>query len=356
MNRSIYTKALLHIFASFIFASMWCLDAVADDTGLTREREGLREKLLFIPADAGWRWYDWSWNGGIYTTDISPDGELTFDVGVWNYGGGSLNKYGRRVDTASYNYLSFKVMGITPASQNDAYNIAVILGDPAVAPQATIGDYLVGGIETDVWKEVMIPLSDLGMQPGMAFMWLTFHEKSDDFQEVKVSDIRLLDVRASCQGAIDFPDTSLKEGIREAYSLPPGDIYYTDVYRRDVLYFTDRIVSDLTGLECFTNLEMLSLPGSNISDISPVAELHNLSQIALPGANVSDVSPVCALSRLAILALTDNNVSDLSPLDSNCQIDKDTILDFRYNPIDCDNAVISSLASEYMNLLIDCDD
>ncbi len=121
-------------------------------------------------------------------------------------------------------------------------------------------------------------------------------------------------VPACNDATITFPDLSLETAIREAINKPEGPIFMSDLKSLTIFEVQERGISDLTGLEYFTNLQWLALVENNISDISPLAGLTKLEMLALVENNISDISPLAGLTNLQGLFLTSNNISDISPL------------------------------------------
>ena len=73
-------------------------------------------------------------------------------------------------------------------------------------------------------------------------------------------------------------------------------------------------ITDLTGIELCTSLEVLDLTDNNISDISALAWLVNLSELSLWENNVNDISDLASLTSLQYLDLDNNAVTNISAL------------------------------------------
>lgn len=69
---------------------------------------------------------------------------------------------------------------------------------------------------------------------------------------------------------INFPDYNLETEIRKAISKPTGDIYLEDVSGLTSFSAQTAGISDLTGIQCLTNLTWLRLQYNQIVDISPL--------------------------------------------------------------------------------------
>jgi len=116
---------------------------------------------------------------------------------------------------------------------------------------------------------------------------------------------------------IDFPDTVLREAIRDA--IGGGDISQAKL---DLLtsfsYGSSSLpdITDLTGMGNCTSLTYLHLNYNLISDISALASLTSLTTLGLEGNQINDISVLSSLTSLERLGLILNQVSDISALAS----------------------------------------
>ena len=77
------------------------------------------------------------------------------------------------------------------------------------------------------------------------------------------------------------------------------------------------ILSDLKGLECFTNLQTLTMNyTSKILDISAIKGCKTLKNVTLGYCNIQSINGLENLSNLQTLTLNDNNISSLKPLEN----------------------------------------
>ena len=69
-----------------------------------------------------------------------------------------------------------------------------------------------------------------------------------------------------------MPDPNLRQTVRAALRLP-RDVPIVDADIAKLVEFgaKDRNIRDLTGLECATNLQWLTLGSNEIRDLSPLA-------------------------------------------------------------------------------------
>ncbi len=121
-----------------------------------------------------------------------------------------------------------------------------------------------------------------------------------------------LSATAAGEEPVFFADENLKRWVENRLNV--SDPTPTDML--GLIDFT-RIyggLTDLTGLEYATNLQMLSLGLNQISDLSPLSGLANLQMLHLSDNEVRDLSPLSGLMNLRDLDFHNNRVSDLSPL------------------------------------------
>ncbi len=137
-----------------------------------------------------------------------------------------------------------------------------------------------------------------------------------------------------CDGVIDFPDTNLEDIIRNEINKPTGDIYSEDVSGLTALitesFSISDSISDITGIQCLTNLGYLILDENQIADISPLSDLTNLTALGLALNQISDISPLSDLVNLTSLNLYYNNITNISPLSGLTNL---TALNLRNNQI-----------------------
>lgn len=85
----------------------------------------------------------------------------------------------------------------------------------------------------------------------------------------------------------------------------------------EMLYLSDDMIRDISGVEGLGKLEILSLNRNQISDIDPIQGMNSLRYLDLSENNISDIDGLGKLTTLTCLSLSGNpvtNVSALSPL------------------------------------------
>ena len=115
-------------------------------------------------------------------------------------------------------------------------------------------------------------------------------------------------------GAVSIPDPILRAEIEAALKKESGDpISPAEMATVRGLQKTNSGISDLTGLDFATNLEVLYLAQNPVSDLSFLSELTKLEVLTISVTN-GNLSPLAGLVNLTFLGLHDTSISDISPL------------------------------------------
>jgi hypothetical protein len=144
-----------------------------------------------------------------------------------------------------------------------------------------------------------------------------------------------------------FPDPNLDAKIRKAINKPTGIIYAADLGKITTFGASANDIKNIEGLEYCTNLQTLTLWGSQITDVSPLAGLTKLQTLNLDSNQITDVSPIAGLTNLKMLALEGNQITDVSPLSKLTNLQQ---LDLLINQIS-DVSPLSKLTNLQMLLL-----
>ena len=141
-------------------------------------------------------------------------------------------------------------------------------------------------------------------------------------------------------GEVAIPDRNLRAAIAEALGKENTaivSITTEEMATLERLYVDGMDISDLTGLEFATNLEVFHIDMTEaeadenlISDLSPLAGLTKLKHLGLSGKSISDLSPLTRLINLEHLLVLTTNISDLSPL---AELSKLKELHFTHTPV-----------------------
>ena len=124
----------------------------------------------------------------------------------------------------------------------------------------------------------------------------------------------LLVTQASAQ-VVNIPDSNLESAIREALELPDEiPLTQPEMLRLRRLDAMDGGITNLSGLQHATSLQVLDLRDNLIGSISPLATLTQLIHLALDGNQIRDINPLTNLANLTHLGLSGNQIADIGPL------------------------------------------
>ena len=122
---------------------------------------------------------------------------------------------------------------------------------------------------------------------------------------------------------VTFADPLLESMVRDAIDKPDGDITVEEAKAVTKLSLgidwqqqpvDGSQITDISGIENFTNLEELDVSFHAISDISPLAGLVKLTSLSLGGNPVADITPLAGLVNLGWLTLFNCQAEDYGPL------------------------------------------
>lgn len=116
----------------------------------------------------------------------------------------------------------------------------------------------------------------------------------------------------SCLSAFRTP--SLTAIADSALAACIRDAGYNSLEAITRLQCEDYGIEELGGIEQFTNLTELHLPGNYISNLTPLAPLKNLRVLILDLSPVEDLTPLSSLTRIETLSLEDALLKDISHL------------------------------------------
>lgn len=118
------------------------------------------------------------------------------------------------------------------------------------------------------------------------------------------------------QNEISFKDPALEEAVRLKLANLTGKLTIEQIKGITKLdansTTTTTPVSDLSGIEYFTNLKEINLTMSDVSDLSPLSDLQSLRIVYLAGCKITDISPLANLTNLYALMLNFNQIEDIS--------------------------------------------
>ena len=115
---------------------------------------------------------------------------------------------------------------------------------------------------------------------------------------------------------VTFPDSNFEILIRETLNKSTGDITQIDLENITEIDGNGRNISDVSGIEYCTNLEILNLWSNQIMDISDLSNLTNLKVLNLNNNRIVDVTVLSGLPNLQSLDLWHNQIMDISSLNN----------------------------------------
>ena len=122
---------------------------------------------------------------------------------------------------------------------------------------------------------------------------------------------------------IEFPDSNLRQAVREKLELPDETpITQQEILRLKRLSAKDAQIKNLTGLEYAVYLKSLVLSGNSIQDITPLARLTNLEFLILRNNPIADLSLLANLTKLTYLNISGVIIKDLTPLSNLTQLEE----------------------------------
>ena len=116
---------------------------------------------------------------------------------------------------------------------------------------------------------------------------------------------------------VNIPDPRLRAAVEDILTKEDGDtITQAEMGADDFtsLVGNDMDISDLTGLEFATNLQILFLQNNSISDLTPLSNLTRLTNLYLSNNNISDISALSNISAIHTLLLDNNNITNIDDL------------------------------------------
>ena len=115
---------------------------------------------------------------------------------------------------------------------------------------------------------------------------------------------------------VPWQDSHIPEKIASLTNLRAGSSYSGGLH-------------SLAGLEYFTALRSLWLPGNEIVDITPLAALNNLQSLVIWQNQLTDIAPLATLTNLQELDLMGNRIADTAPLATLTNLQELNMMDNR---------------------------
>ena len=176
---------------------------------------------------------------------------------------------------------------------------------------------------------------------------LNFAGAENETEWMPDADLRRI-VQKSLPKSVLMPDGNLASGVRKALGLAPGS-----PLRREQLQGLTRLIlphhqiTDLTGLEHATQLEVLYLHANQVVSVTPLAKLTRLKKLYLSRNKISDIAPLAKLMDLTTLQLSQNEISNITPLSTLMDL-KDLAL--QANQVGTIKVLVNLKELEHLNL------
>lgn len=219
----------------------------------------------------------------------------TLLAGIYQFEG-KLNNYHGSV------YLSLRVNPIV--AKVDTTTAEIILGGYYRLPTTvtvTMSDGTVKPVPV-VWNNNIITLNKIGSY--------TFQGKAEGLAQT-VS----LNLKVSEDAKVELPDLRLKSVVGGVVGKNLDEtIYKSDIINISVLDASNSGITDLTGLENFSNLKTLYLSNNNLVKVTSLTKLTNLVTLKLKNSELKDLAALKGLSLLTYLDVSDNYIKDFSPM------------------------------------------
>ena len=130
-----------------------------------------------------------------------------------------------------------------------------------------------------------------------------------------------LTLKVSEDAKLKFADPELYDAVRRRLHKSTSEsIYKSDIIDITSLNFRSDNITDLTGLEYFTNLRTLDVGYNELSKIAALSKLTKLQTLKLNDNGLKDISALKSLTSLTYLDITDNHITNFTPLKSLLQL------------------------------------
>lgn len=180
----------------------------------------------------------------------------------------------------------------------------IVLGDTYSFPDTVEAIMSDGRTETIpvTWNSKVVPINKAGTY--------TYQGTLDGLTQ-KAS----LKLKVSEDAKINFTDPELKYVVRRKIHKDRDE----SIYKRDVIDITSldargEGITDLTGLEFFTNLKTLDLSNNSLTKTTALSKLTNLETLKIRNSELQDINSLKSLTSLTYLDISDNYIKDFTPL------------------------------------------
>ena len=91
---------------------------------------------------------------------------------------------------------------------------------------------------------------------------------------------------------VNFSDPNFEALIREELEIPEREITNHDMWTIKVIIGVGRNITDITGIEYCSGLQLLKIRENNISDLGPLKELVLINYLDLQHNQIVDIKPL----------------------------------------------------------------
>ncbi|WP_042332730.1 cell wall-binding repeat-containing protein [Desulfosporosinus orientis] len=180
----------------------------------------------------------------------------------------------------------------------------IIIGDTYSFPDTVDALMSDGSTETYpvTWNSKVVPVNKAGTY--------TFQGTIEGLTQ-KVS----LSLKVSEDAKITFADPELYTAIRhKLHKSSSKSIYKSDALDVTSLFIRSEGITNLSGLEYFSNLKTLDLSHNTLTNIAPLSKLTKLQTLKLHDTEIKDVNAIKDLTSLTYLDITDNFITNFTSL------------------------------------------
>jgi len=324
----------------------------------------LEQKKMFLIGDALQKYCDSSdpHNRCLRFNNVSLQGQtIAFDNSQGNSFELRCNEFQGKYSCDLFKQFKVKTAGgcggnagpsmsILDAGYYDPIDIHVEIGDgqvslDAVEVEAPDDAQVSDASDVPGPADATFETQDVVQVPDMlSDLWDVFaSEDAGEISDVPNADVLTQHCDPDGDGIITpiFKDVEMLSAIRAFLGKGQADdITWSDAQTTTWFATPNHNIVDISGLECFSNLEGLAIR-AHITDITTLSNLHSLAHLDLVDNDIDNVSALSDLTSLQALFLINNNLSDISPLAGLSELSN---LDLSINPIE-DFSPLSSLTN-----------
>lgn len=92
------------------------------------------------------------------------------------------------------------------------------------------------------------------------------------------------------------------------------EVYEDEMELIKIIFFNDKNITDITGIEKGINIKTLALDSNNISNIEPLKNLINIENLRIMGNKVTNLDSLYNMKKLVYLEAQGNEITDISGL------------------------------------------